>query len=77
MPSVKVHAHPAAHAHVMSRLGPDMMTDDPADADFVVLPGQRGWVVIGDFDGTIRSVVAGAHQLSAVGDIIVGLCEKA
>lgn len=75
--SVKVHVHQEGRQAIASRLGPEMLTDDPTEADFVVLPGQRGWVVIGDYDGTVRGVVAGGYDLAAVSDVIVSLCQEA
>lgn len=74
---MKVHVHGAGRLALANRLGPEMLTDDPTEADFVVLPGQRGWVVIGDVDGTVRSVIAGGPDLGTVGDVIVSMCQEA
>ena len=75
--SVKIHVHEEGKQAIASRLGAEMLTDDPTEADFVVLPGQRGWVVIGDYDGTVRSVIAGGYDLGGIADVVVSLCQEA
>lgn len=74
---MKIHVHDEGRDTIAARLGPDVLTDDPTEADFVVLPGQRGWVVIGDYDGTVRSVIAGGYDLGGIADVVVSLCQEA